>query len=377
MSAATLPVANSYAALSAGNALHRNLRSPGRQRPQAFVDAFDAKTLFYDCFWSVDGRRVLLAGPPPYGLDYKSAVFTARPSGTHLTPRFYPSLSTMITALPAPEGTTAVDVEIAGEMFSLPVQPNSSAALAGKRLLFGINKNNDPAWLREWAEWHVRLHGTDAIVLFDNGSSRYSTAEIQETLAGVPGLTHIAVPSWPQKFGAVDPVLLANPYWAHFLQISSMSVVLRRYGERAFGIINADIDELAGTRSGTSLYDVAHVSSGGLVVFRGTWVEAAGAGTRHRDFTQHLSDPKAAHSAQRKWALDPSRSWVRRLSVQPYWHWIEGRAWFSKSMPEDALYWHFKAINTNWKQARTAPPDGALVRDELLVQRFAQLEASP
>ena len=63
--------------------------------------------------------------------------------------------------------------------------------------------------------------------------------------------------------------------------------------------------------------------------------------------------------------------------MHPYWHWIEGRAWFAKSMPVDALYWHFRAINTNWKQNRTAPPAGDVIDDELLVQRFARLEQGP
>ena len=49
----------------------------------------------------------------------------------------------------------------------------------------------------------------------------------------------------------------------------------------------------------------------------------------------------------------------------------------AKSMPDDALYWHFKGINTNWKHDRTKAPEGTLVRDELLAQRFAQLEAAP
>jgi hypothetical protein len=64
---------------------------------------------------------------------------------------------------------------------------------------------------------------------------------------------------------------------------------------------------------------------------------------------------------------------VRKLSVHPYWHWIEGRPWFGKAMPEDALYWHFRGINTNWKQPRTAPPEGATETDALLAAGFARL----
>ena len=115
------------------------------------------------------------------------------------------------------------------------------------------------------------------------------------------------------------------------------------------------------------------------MVFRGTWIEATGGGSRHRDFAEKLSDPEAARSPQRKWCLDPSRPWVCKLSVHPYWHWIQGRGLFSKSMPEDATYWHFKGINTNWKQQRTAAPTGTTVQDAELVAAMerAGMTATP
>lgn len=365
MTSPPLPVANSYAALSPDNAAGRRPRAQRRQRPAAFAAAFDTKTLFYDCFRHQDGQRILLVGPPPYGIDYRRAVFTA--GGTTLTARYHRSLSTMVTELlGAPADAATVRATIAGETHELPVQPNSCAALAGRKLLFTINRDNELGWIREWAEYHQRAHGTDAVIVVDNGSRKYDVAELQAMLAAVPGIAVASVPSWPYSFGPIDPAVTGNPYWARFLQIGSMSMVLRRYGEQAYGLLDCDIDELAGPGSGRSIYDLAHESRGGLVVFRGTWIEA-GEGTRHRDFTRRLADPKVALSPQRKWCLDPSRPWVRKLSVHPYWHWIHGRAWFSKTMPPDATYWHFKGINTNWKHARTAVPDGPTVEDAQLV----------
>ena len=149
--------------------------------------------------------------------------------------------------------------------------------------------------------------------------------------------------------------------------------LLRRYGERAYGLLNSDIDELVGTTSGTSIYDLAKHSRGGLVAFRGTWIEATHEGSRHRQFTERLADGKAAQSRQRKWALDPSRAWVRNLGVHPYWHWIHGRPPFSKTMPADATYWHFKPISTNWKVKRTAAPMGETIDDAVLRAAFARL----
>lgn len=375
MTARALPAESSAAALPSGSVLRRLPVQPKRPRPAEFSAKFDDKTLFYDCFWHMDGARVLLVGAPPVNLraGFELARFVARPSGTAVKARFHRSLSTMVTELTGvPAGTTHVEMTMGTETVSLAVQPSSVAVLENARVLFSINRDNDLAWIREWALFHARHHGTDAVILVDNGSTRYEAAEVEATLRDVPGVAHVAVPQWAQSFGPIDTALKVNRYWTRFLQIGSMSMVLRRYGERAYGLLDCDIDELAGTRSGASIYDLAKQSRGGLIAFRGTWIEAA-AGNRHRDYTMRLADPEAATCRQRKWALDPSRAWVRRLSVHPYWHWIEGRPWFSKSMPSDALYWHFKGINTNWKQQRTQAPDAAVEVDELLRQRFGDL----
>jgi hypothetical protein len=378
MSAASLPVANSFAALPFNTPVRRLPRAPERKRAPEFTTAFDDRTLFYDCFRHADGQRILMVGPAWVNLEagYRLAKFVAMPSKTPLRVRFFPSLTTLVTELVgAPADTHSVEVTFAGERLVLAVQPSSAETLRDRKLLFSINRDNDLAWIREWATFHAKVHGTDAVILFDNGSSRYEPAEVLATLQAVPGIAFAGVPSWPYSFGPIDRAVRKDPYWARFLQIGSMSVVLRRYGELAYGLLDCDIDELAGTRSGRSIYELAKASRGGLVAFRGIWIEATG-GARHRDFRMRLADDKAALSRQRKWALDPSRKWVRKLSVHPYWHWIEGRALFAKSMPEDALYWHFKGINTNWKEQRAQAPAeaGTLVEDQLLVSALEKLQ---
>ena len=378
MTASELLTDNSSAALSPSKETRRPLRVPGRKRPKAFTAAFDARTLFYDCFWHADGQRIILVGPPLEAIAARApkARFVADPGGVILQARYFSSLSVTVTELRgAPEFATSIRAFIAGQEFTLRIWPNSSSLLKDRRVLFSINKDNDLAWIREWAEFHARLHGTDAVILFDNASTRYSRDELLETLRAVPGIAHAGVPSWPYPFGPIDPAVKRDPYWARFLQIGSMSVVLRRFGAEAYGLLDCDVDELAGTRSGKSIYDLARHSRGGLVAFRGTWIEATGEGRRHRDFRERLSDAAKARSPQRKWVLDPSRPWVKKLSVHPYWHWVEGRSLFAKSMPHDALYWHFKAINTNWKQARTAPPAGSTEAAPLLAAAFEKLSS--
>ena len=379
MSGAALLDADSSAALLPPG-VHREPRAPQRKRPQSFHDAFDASSMGYDCFWHADGKRVLLVGPPPVNLvaDYALASFTAQPSRTSVRMRLHTSLSVMIIELrDVPEGSTSIAVTFGKQTVELPIRANQSGRLEGARILFGMNRNNDLAWISEWASFHRRLHGTDTVILYDNGSTAYGRGDLVETLRAISGLAHVAVPSWPQPFGRTDPAVRLNPYWAHFPQIASMSAVLRRYGARAAGILNADIDELVQAPGGRSIYEVASSLRHGLAVFRGRWVEAVpltGAAADHRDYGLVQRDPKRARSRPNKWALDPKRAWVANLDVHPYWHWIAGRPMFAKVAPEGALYWHFRGINTNWKHDRTSPATGreGLEPDAELADAFAR-----
>ena len=374
---------NSAAFLDADAPLRRLPRAPRRPRPREFHERYEDRALWYDCFWHHDGARILLCGPPPMNLWplLRRARYLALPSRTPLRPTFHRSLSTMITALDgAPAGTTAVAVAFEGEHFELPVQPSHAAELAGRRVLFTMSRDNDLPWIAEWARWHAALHGTDAIVFFDNGSTRYAVKEIEETLLGVPGIARVAVQSWPYSYGMTDPALLADPFYVLFLQVSSMSVALRRFAPAAFGLLNCDVDELARAPDGRSIFELAKASPQGLVVMRGKYLEpmaaeaAAGMPTTHRHFTKMLSDPRNSVSRPKKWALDPERSWVGSLDVHPYMHWIKGRPWFGKSSPPGLFYRHFRGINTNWKDQRT---ESAHLRPEDLMEdaEFASLVA--
>lgn len=372
--AALLDAESSAASLPSG--VRRTPRVPHRKRPQSFLDAFDATSMVYDCFWHVDGRRVLLVCAAPVNLiaGYALATFTA--SGTRLKQRLHASLSVMLIELPdVPADSTAVTMTFGNEAIELPIRANQSAQLAGARILFGMNKNNDLAWLREWATFHQRLHGTDTVIVYDNGSTDYAVGDVVETLRAVPGLRHVAVPVWPQPFGRTDPAVRLNPYWAHFPQIASMSAVLRRYGANAAGILNADIDELVQAPGGRSIYDIASGLRHGLAVFRGRWIEAVPLvepATDHRSYGLTQPDARRARSRPNKWALDPRRPWVANLKVHPYWHWIAGRPMFSKVAPEGARYWHFRGINTNWKRTSDPVPRDTLIPDAELAAAFAR-----
>jgi hypothetical protein len=361
-------------------------RGPRRPRPKNFVlDKFETRALVYDAFWHADGHRILLVGPPPLNLwrQFHHARYLALPSRTPLESTYHASASVMLTELRgAPAGTTAVELQFAHDRFELPLQQNSAAALAGRRVLFTLSKDNELAWIREWAHYHASIQGVDAIVLFDNGSSRYGTAEIEATLRSVNGIRHAAVLSLPYRYGATDLAVLSNPYYGLFLQIATMSIALRRYAPKAAGLLNCDIDELAASPPGTTVFDLAEASPHGLVVMRGQFIEAVrttapdGHVATHRDFMSRRRDPITRLSRPRKWALDPRRSWVADLNVHPYMHWIEGRPWFGKTQPPGMFHWHFRAINTNWKEKRT-DTSHLTPADLEIDERFAAVVSDP
>jgi hypothetical protein len=348
----------SAAFLPEGGPLKRGPRAPNRRRPESFFDKFEALALAYDCFWHADGQRVLLVGPPPLTLKpaWSRARFLAMPSGTDLQAQNFISESVMLTALSgAPKDTNAIRLTLDGERYELPVQPNLSQKLAGSRLVFTMSKDNDLDWVRAWAGDHVNRHGADAVLFFDNGSTRYGIGDIEAVLLSVPGLQHVAVASWPWKYGSPDPAVINNPFYTLFPQIASMSVALRRFGAKAHGILNCDIDELVHTPQGMTIFDLARQSPKGLVVMEGRFIEAVTVAPNpvHADFTLRLRDGKARRSAPRKWALDPGRDWVADLAVHPYMHWLHGRPAFAKTQHPDVFYWHFRGISTNWKDRRT------------------------
>lgn len=355
-----LILAGAPALLDPARGLRRLPRAPRRPRPPGFFDRFEDRALVYDCFRHADGQRVLLVGPPPLNLmpEFRAARFTALPSGTRVKPRFHRSESVMVTELEAvPAGARQIGMHMAGLDFTLEIGASGAEAFAGRRILFTMSKDNELSWIAEWAGYHARRHGADAIVFFDNGSTRYGMDELAATLGAVPGIGPVAIHSWPWRYGAPDPRVLDNPFYTQFLQVCSMSVALRRYGERAAGLLNCDIDELVAAPEGRTVFDLARSSPRGLVVFTGQYVEpvprpGAAPPYTHGDFLMRRRDPAARLSRPRKWVLDPGRDWVRNLSVHPYMHWIRGRPPFSKTRFEGVFYWHFKGISTGWKDDR-------------------------
>ncbi len=357
--ARVLRPAHSLAVLAEDNPLRRLPRAPDRRRSEVFTSRYEDRIIFYDCFWDAAGENILLIGPPPFNLaaQHDGATFTALPSGQVLTASRYRSRSTMLTVLSgAPSSTTEIRIAFADQQFTLPVQPNFAAELAGSRLMFTMSKNNALAWIETWARWHVEAHQVDTIIFFDNGSSNPDSVAVEACLAAVPGLKTLVMIDWPYRYGATDKGVIMHRFWAQFLQVSAMNLVLRRFGGMAEGILNCDVDELVALPATGTVFDLLRTSDIGYAHLAGTWVETHTGATAfppeqrsHFAYT-HVDRTFLSRLSPAKWVIDPKKSWLQAPDVFAYMHDVKHPP--SGTKPVRGKFWHFKGINSNWKSKR-------------------------
>ena len=328
-------------------------------RTEKFIASYERDVLFYDVFWHVDGGRVILIGPPPIDLAplYQEMTTVAVPSGRVVRLKRHHSRKVWLFSAEVPEGTSHLDISFAGVVQRVEIGLNHSPFFAGENLLFTLSKNNDLGWVRDWAHFHVVNQGVSAVLVFDNGSDRYTLDELAATLTSVKGLRKTAVVRVPFRYTGPDEAMESNKFWAHFLQPSTFTGMFRRYGAQANGILNCDIDELAVPTGAQTVFETATASRSGTVYFRNLWIEPVPEherveGYRHRDFRQVLAEADYRQTPTQKWALTPQRRWLQNLKIHPYTHLLKNRPPFTRHKPLTAYIAHFKAISTGWKYDR-------------------------
>jgi hypothetical protein len=233
------------------------------------------------------------------------------------------------------------------EPSTIEVQPNLCGLFRDKRVLFTKSKDNDLNWIRDWAYFHARAHGTNAVLLYDNASRRYASDEVREVLSRVPGLDVAIVVDWPYKFG---PQGVEGHWDSDFCEYGIMEHARHRFLALAEGVINADIDELVFTEDGSSVYERMRASPAGFVLYPGVWIESVKSGAasfsrRHADF---LYRREAVPEAAPKWTVAPRRC---PLATQWRTHHITGMN-ADRESSRGISYWHFRGISTNWKEVR-------------------------
>ena len=58
-------------------------------------------------------------------------------------------------------------------------------------------------WIADWVRFFARRHGCDAVLFYDNASTKYDLSEIYKTISSIRGIEVVVVIQWPYKWGPV------------------------------------------------------------------------------------------------------------------------------------------------------------------------------
>jgi hypothetical protein len=232
--------------------------------------AFDARTIFYDCF-RTDAKRLMLLAPPlttmPSAL--RSLCITGLPSGQRCSfaVKHWPKLCRITVDVLESD----VDLHIrsvAGEVV-LRIRENQADLFRGMNVLLTVSKDNHFAWICDWMRFHRDLHGANAVLLFDNESTRYTQCDLLRAMRSVGGFSSVVVVNWPFPFG---PGAFRGSRWdSNFCKGGALEDARWRFLQDANAVLNCDIDELV-LPHGISIFQRVISSTSGYVSFAGRWV---------------------------------------------------------------------------------------------------------
>lgn len=368
----------SSARLDAANRLRRKPPRPPELRQENYEERFDYLTLFFDCYRMKDGR-VRFQGPPPLNLRkaLDKAWFKAGPVegrvgelGSLKLNRIRKTFF-MDIELPAEVKEYTLTLEN-GQKFTGKINDNHCDLFQGRRVLMSMIKYDPLVWVAEWAEFYVKAHGVDAIIIFNNQATEYTSEDIALALSSVDGLEQIVVVDWmfPRGIGAAK-----TGYWdSAFCQVGGMAYARYRFLEQAACVINSDVDELVFTKIvRENLCDIVGQSVTGYCQYAAQWA----AGPQGMNFDQPIEQRHYKNSYYTtEYPVSMGTKWVvipDKCSEEIEWavHRIP-KMEIDTQASEKLYFRHFQELNTGWKPPRQF--EGAnFYQDENMVRTYRDI----
>jgi hypothetical protein len=357
---------------------------PPEQRNAAYAGQFDWDTLFYDVYRV--GRHVVFQGPPLLNLRdsvERTPWFAERLRG--LFPRAQRIERNRSSEYWVREAADEIVLDGPLGRFEIAVQPNLGARFAGRRVLHTLSRNNDIAWVLDWVRFYVAVHGADAVLLYDNGSTDYASDELRAALREAFPQIVSEVVDWPFPYGPQGGMAgavngpegpIETPWDSDYCQTGSLQHARFRFLGAARSVLNVDIDELVLSPQGRSIFAETERARRGFVKFDGRWVSATtphgvapGEGW-HGDFW--LRDALETDECPPKWCLVPTRASRTRHAWSVH-NLFGARA--NRRLSADFAYSHMRGISQGWKENRwdaVAYDPARFTADETLRAAFAK-----
>jgi Glycosyltransferase family 92 len=336
-------------------AIKRESTRPFEFRQPGFDEAFDATTLFYDLILSRNkyGNKLVFIGPPFLNLfpSFYGGRIGGRPLASTVS-NYYLRDGCSEVWIPNWD-SDAVHLELDFGSYRLTPQNAATNLYRGKRVLYTLSRDNELIWITDWVRFHARNHGANAVLIYNNASTKYSGEDLERSLKeALPGF-EINVVDWPYKYG---PQGFKGGWWdSNFCQAGAFQDARFRFLDSASSVLNCDIDEFVVSEKGESIFDIAEKSKNGFTIFNGRWISNVTVGMdpdlnspsdiRHGYF-RYLKRTEPA--CPKKWCVVP-----QRCKVEEHWgnHTVSGKD-LASSYSDSFSYRHFQSISTNWKYQR-------------------------
>ena len=371
----------------------RDSPRPPDLRNATYADRFDWDTLFYDVYRV--GRHIVFQAPPFYNLEQPlrdAALFRNRFGPIMARSRFI--ARNRGNEIWLRDAADEIELNCALGRFEIAVQPNLSDIFAGRRVIITQSKNNDLRWIVDWARYYQRIHGADAVLLYDNGSTAYHAADIEAALTqALPNMV-VRIVDWPFRYGPQGGEAGAvggqpTAWDSDYCQTGSLQHARFRFLLKARSVLNVDIDELVASASGESIFAATERSRHGFIKFEGHWISTTAhpsvtrENCRHGDFTLREADTELCPP---KWCIAPRQrtSFPRQRKIVPQPRHFTQQSWsvhnlfgarYNRQLSAQFRFRHLKGISNSWKEARWESPTASaipLVEDTALREALAQ-----
>ena len=379
------------AVLDATKGVRREPVRPRNYQNADFLAQFDFETLFFDSFFGNSGNHLILVGPPLLNLASlaEKMEMIALPSGQRCPFRIknMDRHSQVWVTVSYPTIEFLVRTEV-GE-FQIVPRDNHSNLFHDRRVLLTLSKNNRLEWIQDWLRYNRDVHGANAVLLYDNSSTRYSAEELLSALVEVSGFDPICVVMWPFKYGPQG--LDSTRFWdSDFCQFGVLEHARWRFLQEARSVLNSDIDELVVSSNGSGIFETVERSWSGVMRFHGVWVYGFLNQTqlgseqeplRYTSFDHYLRPPPKRKcriipifrgECPAKWAAVP-----RRCPANAQWTAHSINNWRgARGVTGTFCYRHFKEINDHWKYDRSGRENfdpARFVYDRAMVSNFGHV----
>lgn len=328
----------------------RGLPKETTVRTKDFWDRYDNSTLIYDCVWLADAGTVRLFLPKPikFADQLRSSRFLLddKPARDVRWRRFRHHDEIDLITTRKPERLALVRGQT---RLCSAVNAGQAALFAGRNVLYTMLKDDDLQWVYDWGAAHQRNHGTDAILVINNGSTAYTGRELLQTLRAIPGIKVTHVVDAPLRYGP-SAQSCHGAGATKYLQTACLNIARDRFLREARAVLVCDIDELVFARGPRSIYDATVNSLTQYKTFNGYWrfVADIDGPVRHK---HHIhADEKAAICAS-KYCIVP-KSFFGRMCWSVHSLENVNRRIFRPG--NQFGFYHCHAVNTSWKSERQA-----------------------